>query len=144
MYENQMDPAFAGMKADSGFDRVESFPAGTAGLDFGVATGTDANGLLVPGTGTKIRGVSVHSHAAGIVGGRYAPTECVSTMTRGLVWGKATGTVTKDAVAKYDPATGIFSDAGSATIPNSIFRSGATAVAGGSIVLVELHAPFAA
>ena len=42
MYEDQMNPAFAGMKADAGFDRVESYPVAADGLVYGVVVGRDA------------------------------------------------------------------------------------------------------
>lgn len=140
MYEDQMDIAFAGMKADSGADRVESFPVGEAGLGFGLVTGTDADGLLVPGPGTRIRGISVHSHAAGVVDGAYAETECASVMTRGLIWCQVTtsGAVTDGGAVSY-AANGTVANAGANVLTNAVFRSGLTAVAGGNIALVELH-----
>lgn len=142
MYDDQMEIAFAGMKADSGDDRVESFPVGASGLAFGVVTGTDATDVLVAGAGTKVRGISVHSHAAGVRDGKYAATECASVMTRGLVWAKATGTVTEDGPVSFS-AAGVVSDTGTA-LANAVFRSGKITVSGGDIALVELHNPFAA
>ena len=40
MYDDQMDVAFAGMKADSGFDRVESYAVAADGLTAGVIVGS--------------------------------------------------------------------------------------------------------
>lgn len=142
MYEDQMDIAFAGMKADSGADRVESFPVGTNGLGFGLVTGTDSGGLLVPGPGTRVRGISVHSHAAGVPDG-YDATECASVMTRGLIWCQVTtsGAVTDGGAVSY-AANGTVANAGANVLTNAVFRSGLTAVAGGNIALVELHSPF--
>jgi hypothetical protein len=138
MYEDQMDIAFAGMKADAGDDRVESFPVGADTLAFGVVTGTDAAGLLVAGAGTKVRGITVHSHA--VPGATYVKTECASVMTRGLIWAKATGTITKDGPVSFN-ASGVVANAGT-LLPNAVFRSAATTVTGDTIALVELHNPF--
>ena len=142
MYDDQMDVAFAGMKADSGFDRVESFPVGADTLPFGVVTGTDAQGLLVAGPGTKVRGLTLHSHA--VPGATYIKTECASVMTRGLAWARATGEVTEDGPVKYG-ADGVVSDAGTNTLANAVFRSGKISTMNyGDIALVELHNPFSA
>lgn len=142
MYEDQMDIAFAGMKADSGADRVESFPVGADTLAFGVVTGTDANGLLVAGPGTKLRGITVHSHA--VKNDTYVKTECASVMTRGLIWARVTaaGAVTKDGAVKF-AADGTVADAGANTLTNAVFRSGKISTTFyGDIALVELHNPF--
>jgi hypothetical protein len=149
MYENQMDPAFAGMKADLIFDNVESFPVGAANLAFGIVTGTDANGLLVAGPGTKVRGLTLHSHAVrgGVVAGvpGYVATECASVLTRGKAWVKVTasGAVTLDGPVKF-AADGTCADAGANTLTNAVFRSAkiTTQYGFGDIALVELHNPF--
>lgn len=145
MYEDRMQPGFAGMKVDSGDDRVESFPVGAAGLGLGLVCGTDANGVLVPGAGTKIRGVSLHSHFAMTGQNAYLQYDCASTMTRGLAWCRVTtgGTVTKDGPVSF-AADGTVSDAGTA-LPNAIFRSEAITITSPDqvIVAVELHNPFA-
>jgi hypothetical protein len=142
MYEDQMDIAFAGMKADSGADRVESFPVGANTLAFGVVTGTDANGLLVAGPGTKLRGITVHSHA--VKNDTYVKTECASVMTRGLIWARVTpaGDVTEDGAVKF-AADGTVADAGANTLANAVFRGGKISTTFyGDIALVELHNPF--
>jgi hypothetical protein len=142
MYDDQMDIAFAGMKADSGADRVESFPVGADTLAFGVVTGTDANGLLVAGPGTKVRGITVHSHA--VKNDTYVKTECASVMTRGLIWARVTaaGAVTKDGAVKF-AADGTVADAGANTLANAVFRSDKVSTTFyGDIALVELHNPF--
>lgn len=147
MYDDQMERAFSGMKADSGDDRVESFPVGTNGLGFGLVTGTDAGGLLVPGAGTKVRGISLASHTAvyrtGAGVNQYGSTECASVMTRGLVWAKVTaaGAVTEDGPVKF-AAAGTVADGDATVLANAVFRSGLVAVTGGNIALVELHNPF--
>lgn len=146
MYESYQTRAFAGMKADSGDDRVESFPVGTAGLAIGVVAGTDASGVLVAGPGTKVRGISLHSHT--ITGAGYVQYDCASVMTRGLVWAKVTaaGAVTEDGPVKF-AADGTVSNAGANTLNNAVFRSGIVAVTdpagvSSNVALVELHNPF--
>lgn len=146
MYEDLMDVGFPGMKADAGDDRVETFPVGAAGVGFGVVVGTAADGTLVAGAGTRVRGISVHSHAVRgvVVDGDtvgYAATEACSVMTRGHIWAAATGTVTVDGPVSFG-ADGRVSDAGTA-LPNAMFRGPAISTAYGTIALVELHAPFA-
>lgn len=148
MYDDQMDPAFGGMKADAGDDRVETFPAGTNGIAFGVVGGTDANGLLVPGPGTRVRGITVHSHAvrgAALTGTdhKYAATEAVSVMTRGLIWARVTsaGSVTDGGAVSF-AADGTVANAGANVLANAQFRSGAVTTADGVIAVVELHNPF--
>lgn len=138
LYDNIMPRAFPGMKADSGDDRVESFAAGAA-IPFGrvVGSGTDPV-IVVVGPATKVRGVSVHSHT--IPGTGYVQFDCVSVMTRGLIWVETTGAAcTIDAPVKFG-ADGRVSDASANTLANAIFRSAATT--SDTYVLVELHAPF--
>lgn len=136
----EMDRAFAGMKADAGFDRVETLPA-AGDIGFGCVCGEDADGRAVAGAGTKVSGVAVHSHA--ITGGGYSQFDAVSVMRRGLVWCPVVdaGDVTKNGAVQFS-ATGEVGDAAGTALPNAIFRSEAVSVEGGVIALVELHAPF--
>ena len=67
MYDDQMDAAFAGMKADSGFDRVESYAVAADGLTAGVIVGVDANGAAVAGKGTKAVGVVIRTHRLSLI-----------------------------------------------------------------------------
>lgn len=138
------DAAFAGMKADAGFDRVESFPVGAAGAGFGRVVGTDATGKLVNGPGTKVRGIAVHSHVGANGAAGYAQFDCASTMTRGLIWAAVTaaGAVTDGGPVKF-AADGTVGDAGANTLNNAVFRSGAATLSDGSkVAIVELHNPF--
>ncbi|MEN5338915.1 hypothetical protein ABE583_02830 [Stenotrophomonas sp. TWI143] len=146
MYEDYQSRAFAGMKGDSGDDRVESFPVGAAGLGLGLVTGTDASGVLVAGAGTKVRGISLHSHT--INGAGYVQYDCASVMTKGHVWAQvaAGGAVTVDGPVSF-AADGRVANAGTA-LPNAVFRSGIVAVTdpagvSSNVALVELHNPFA-
>lgn len=142
MYENNMEPGFAGMKADSGDDRVESFPVGAAGVPCGAVCGTNAGGLLVAGAGAKIRGIAVHSHAIMCGKAKYEEGDCASVMTRGLIWAlvKNGGVVTKDGAVKFD-ADGTVHDAGATALPNAVFRGESKTGNGQTVAVVELHNP---
>ena len=80
MYENQMQKAFAGMKADSGYDRVESWVAAKA-IPAGVIVGKSGDGVAA-GKNDGFVGIALHSHCIG----DYRIKDCVSVMTIGLAW----------------------------------------------------------
>lgn len=146
-------PAFAGMIADAMFTDKVTVPAGTTHPFGTVIASVTATGVSALPVGTNvIEGVAIHeqqlgSRRGGIDG--YVQYDAISVMRRGRVWGRASGACTKDAVAKYDPATGIFADAGTGTLPNARFLSAnltIPAVQAGTdtshqVVLLEIHAP---
>jgi len=145
-------PAFAGMLADIGFTDKFTLACGAAGVKFGTVVGeVAATGKTVLPVGANPAGVAIHDHT--LAGRRaaqdgYVEKDAVSVLRRGRIWGLASGASTKEAVAKYDPATGIFADSGTATLANAKFKSGAISIPGllpGEpamlIVLVELHDP---
>ena len=144
-------PAFPGMIADSGFSDTVTIACGPTPQPFGTVVGEDtATGRSVfPITNPK--GVALHDHNyAGRVGGvdGYTQFDAMSVAQRRRVWGLASGTCSKDQVAKYNPANGTFSDAGTATMPNAKFLSANIACVGvrpgeaaAQMVLVELHSP---
>ena len=146
-YELQA-PAFAGMKADTMVGNTSTYPAKND-IEFGTVFGLDANGYAVLPVGSKAGGIALHSHTAASVDGKWVVGTAVPGFDKGRVWAKAGGACTPGAVAKYDPATGVFSDAGTATLANAEFRSALVSVPGvragidptESIVLVELHSP---
>lgn len=82
--------AFAGMKADSGDDRVESHLA-DEDLPFGVFVTQDpkTGKISIPKTHEveTVLGVTVHSH--GITGDGYKKGDTVSVMVRGAIWVRA-------------------------------------------------------
>ena len=138
MYENQMNPAFAGMKADAGFDRVETYPVAADGLVYGVVVGRDASGKAVAGKGTAAVGITVHSHAT------IEPMkqgDAVSVMTRGLVWARVADgkTVAGYEAVKFN-AKGELDNTATDTLKNAVVRS-VRAANGKTLALVELHAP---
>lgn len=145
-------PAFAGMIADSMFTDKVTVPCGTAPIPYGaVVASVAATGVSVLPVGTNpVEGVAIHDHRGGarLVGNgdNYVQGDAMSVMRRGRIWARASGACTKDAVAKYDPATGLFADAGTGTLPNAKFVTANITVAGidtgsQSIVQVELHSP---
>ncbi|WP_232232348.1 hypothetical protein [Cupriavidus sp. amp6] len=144
MYSDQLDPAFPGMKIDSRDDLVESFPVG-ADLGFGLVCGKDASGLLVPGSGTKLAGISLQTHTIPFNVNKYVKTDCASILRRGGVWAVVTpgASVTDEGPVKF-AEDGTVSDNGSKALPNAVFRSDkVTLLDGTDIVSVELHNPFA-
>lgn len=158
MYDDYMAIAAPGMKADSGFDRVESFAA-SEDVPFGVVVVDDGGVKVKPGD-ADARGIALSSHAVKTVAdGKYAEFDAVSVMTRGLCWalvavnsGTTTPTngVTKDGPVYVSPDGTVTDDEGTpalAALPNAVFRSGAETVTingkSHTIAMVELHNPFA-
>lgn len=148
-----MVPAFPGMLADDGFTDKITIPCGATTHAFGTVVATvAATGRSVMPIGTNVlQGIAIHDHT---LSGRhpfqdtYVQYDAVSVLARGRIWARASGTCTKDAVAKYDPATGLFADAGSATYPQARFLTGNVTVIGvlasdasSQMVMVELHNP---
>lgn len=90
-YSLDQPEAFAGMKGDAGFDRVESYSA-EGGIRFGIALAPGTNiedQVKVPVTGNNIKGISLHQHVPKELGtgtAEYKDTETVSVMRQGLVW----------------------------------------------------------
>jgi len=142
IYDDRMDAAFAGMKADLGFDDVESYAA-AGDIRPGVIVGDTTNDRVVAGPGTRIRGLALHTHTIPRDGG-YREFDCVSVLRVRRGWAIVTtgGTVTKDGPVMC-AADGTVSDDGATAVPNAVFRSDAVDVAGGKIALIELSAPFA-
>lgn len=147
-------PAFAGMLADNGFTDKLTVACGPSPQPFGTVVGTNpTTGRSVLPVGTNPIGVALHDHN---VGGRaeggdgYTQYDRMGVIQRGRVWGLANGACTIGAPAKYDPATGAFSDAGTATFPKARFLSATITVPGfgagalaAQAVMVELHNPTA-
>lgn len=158
IYSDRMEVAFAGMKADSGDDRVESYPAGVA-VPFGRVVGINPAAMgqaspvdnpiaYLPAAIANFKpvGAAVHSHtaaAANLPTDGYAQYDCLSVMTRGLMWVEAAA-----ATALALNSTLQFNAAGQAVVsagtlfPGAIVRSPVVALADGKyIVCVEFHSP---
>jgi hypothetical protein len=148
---NGYPPAFAGMLGDDMFTDKVTVPCGATAQPFGtVVASVTATGVSVLPIGANIlEGIAIHDHSkAGRLTTQegYAQGDTISALRRGRIWARASGACTKDAVAKFDPATGIFADAGTATYPNARFLTAHLTVPGvltGSqiVVYVELHHP---
>lgn len=139
MYEHMMDTAFAGMKADSGEDRVETWPAASA-IPFGVIVGMDSNKRVVAGGGTRTLGIALHSHSVATDG--YQQHDPVSVMTRGLAWVKcATGDIsTTNNFVKFNAQGEILNSAvNQYKIEQAIVRDTITTADGVKLALVELR-----
>lgn len=137
-FDELMPVAFAGMKGDMGFDRVESHPS-AAEIPFGVVVGMNGDGRVEKGKATRAIGIALHSHA--VTGNGYKQYEAVSVMTRGLAWALAKES---DASAVGQPvkfgADGEIDSSAGDTLPNAMVRDVRMAD-GKRLVLVELHAP---
>lgn len=138
----EMDKARAGMKADAGFDRVESYPAAGV-VNFGHVVGVNADGAVVEGAGTRIAGIALHTHTKI---DSYVQYDDVSVLTRGLAWCVvADGGAVTDGGAVEINAAGQVQDAAAGTaVPNAVFRSAAETMSDGTVLAcVELAHPFA-
>lgn len=150
-YAYEMPKAFPGMIADMTRGHTETLPCGAVnGLQFGIVVGKVAGKANLP-VGAAPAGITLHDQVEDHNGrGAYRQFSAVSLETRRPVWCRASGVCTEGAVAKYDPTTGIFSDAGSATLTGCTFGSKDSIEAGimpndppFRIVLVKLQqAPF--
>lgn len=139
MYQNMMDIAFAGMKADSGEDRVESHAAAAA-IPFGVMVSLDANKRVVAGVGTRTLGIALHSHA--ITSDGYQQYDAVSVMTRGLAWVKcATGdTSATNSFVKFNAQGEILNSApNQLKLEQAVVRDTFTNADGVKLALIELR-----
>lgn len=133
--------SFAGMKADSRFDEVESFLANEE-IAFGrglMANASDKDLVEIADNASGVfRGVSVHIHNED---GVYAEKDAVSTLRKGKIWVETADAVVEDSAAYIDVAGGLgkFTDASASNLATGgVFRS-ATAAAG--LALVEINIP---
>lgn len=156
-YTIDQPEAFAGMKGDSEFDKVESFAAeGVVGFGLGLEAGTDAvEQVAVPSDANGVfRGISIHQHveptSAGIAA--YQNTETVSVLRKGVVWMQQEtsdiGTLVVDDPAFVNVAIGGVElgrvtsvSTANLAIPTGVCRKLATDPAGVSIALIEINIP---
>lgn len=147
-YEDQMEVAFAGMKVDSGEDRVESFPAGGT-VPFGAIvvtpTATPDGPAFVPSGGgatPKPRGVALHSHTIRQADG-YVQYDCMSVMTRGLAWVRAAAAtaIGRNTQLQFN-AAGLAVPSSGTAFPNTQTRGPVVTLADGTFILpVEFGSP---
>ena len=149
----EFEPALPpGSTYDSGFGDTVAVPCGAAPQPFGtVVAYTESTGVSVLPVGANpIASVALREHQTGSrrAHGNWVQFEATPAKRRGRVWAAASGACTKGAVARFDPATGMFATAGSATYPNAKFLTAdrladpvVVGDAGERVVLVELHSP---
>lgn len=108
-YPLNSEQAFAGMKADVGFDRVESFLAeGSIEFGVGVIGGTTAGEQVKTADAVaRLLGISLHIHkepsAPGLNDAKYNDKDSVSVLTQGQVW-MPVETSNQGTIAIGDPA----------------------------------------
>ena len=136
-YGDKKDIGFAGMKADSGDDRVESYAAAGA-IPFGrVATANYAAGTVaIGGTGT---GITVHTY---VKPNGYQDKDNAGIMVFGNIWaGIKTGeTVTAGSKVKFEALTGLIAATG-ADLKGAIIVAVETLKDGSKIAQVQLNNP---
>ena len=136
-YGDKKDIGFAGMKADSGDDRVDSYAAAGA-IPFGrVATANYAAGTVaIGGAGT---GITVHTH---VKPDGYKDKDNVGIMVFGNIWAeiKKGETVTSGSKVKFEAATGLIAATG-ADLKGAIIVAVETLKDGSKIAQVQLNNP---
>lgn len=135
---NPMNPAFAGMKADMGDDRVETFAA-AADIQFGAVVGAKDDGTVETGKQSRAVGIAVHSHGCGA---NYAAGDAVSVMTHGHVWALCADADDSKpyAAAKFN-AQGEIDSTASDELKGAVVRDVKTLSDGKKIALIECHSP---
>ena len=136
-YGDKKDIGFAGMKADSGVDRVASYAAAGA-IPFGrVATANYAAGTVaIGGTGT---GITVHTH---VKPDGYKDKDNAGVMVFGNIWAaiKTGETVTAGSKVKFEASTGLIAATG-ADLKGAIIVAVETLKGGSKIAQVQLNNP---
>ena len=136
-YGDKKDIGFAGMKADSGDDRVESYAAAGA-IPFGrVATANYAAGTVaIGGTGT---GITVHTY---VKPNGYQDKDNAGIMVFGNIWAaiKTGDAVTAGSKVKFEASTGLIASIG-ADLKGAIIVAVETLKDGSKIAQVQLNNP---
>ena len=147
IYDDQMEVAFAGMKVDSGDDRVETFAAGGP-VPFGAIvvtpTATPDGAAFVPSGGgatPQARGCALHSHTIPQEG--YVLYDAMSVMTKGLAWVRAAAAtaIARNTQLQYNTA-GLAVAAAGTVFERAVTRGPVVTLADGTFVLpVEFDSP---
>lgn len=140
---HDLKPAFAGMKADAGNDRIESFPCKSF-VPFGNVAVVDGSGAISIGLEGRVAGLAVHTHTIPDTG--YRQYDCASLMTDGVIWARAKGAPADGAPVFFD-ADGVVQPKadGLKAYPHALFRGPLVTLKDGTtIALVQLAAPLAA
>ena len=139
-YGDKKAIAFAGMKADSGDDRVESF-ATASSIAFGrVVTANYTNDTVtLGGTGTGT-GITVHTWAKP---SGYNPNDCVGVMVDGVVWAevKPNENPVVGGIAKFEAATGMITGTTGNILKGSVVRKVMVGSFGKTIAEIQVTTP---
>ena len=135
-YGDKKDIGFAGMKADSGYDRVESY-ATVGALPVGrVVTANYTNDTVtLGGTGT---GITVHTW---VKPSGYNPNDCVGVMVDGVIWAevKPSEIPVVGGAAKFDAATGMITGATGNVLKSSVVRKVMVGSFGKTIAEIQIN-----
>jgi len=146
-YDRNSEIAFAGMKTDAGFDRVESYLAeGAIPFGNGVVKGTDLDQVKnAAAPGDIFRGFAVHKHkepsAVGANDAEYVDEEAVSVLTQGVIWVEYETTL---AVPVVDDDAYVNVDVGGAELGRVTGVVGTNLPTGGKIKQVDTSTGLAA
>ena len=137
-YSDKKAIAFAGMKADSGDDRVESFATATS-MEVGrvvTANYTDDT-VTLGGTGN---GITVHTW---VKPSGYKPNDCVGVMVDGVIWAevKPSEIPVVGGAAKFDAATGMITGATGNVLKGSVVRKVMVDSFGKTIAEIQFTTP---
>ena len=137
-YGDKKAIAFAGMKADSGDNRVESF-ATTTSMPVGRVVNANYidDTVTLGGTGT---GITVHTW---IKPSGYNPNDCVGVMVDGVVWAevKPLENPVVGAAAKFDAASGMITGATGNVLKGSVVRKVVVGAFGIRIAEIQVTTP---
>lgn len=137
-YGDKKAIAFAGMKADSGDNRVESFAAASSMAAGRVVTANYTDDTVtLGGTGT---GITVHTW---IKPSGYNPNDCVGVMVDGVVWAevKPLENPVVGAAAKFDASTGMITGAIGNVLKGSVVRKVVVGAFGNKIAEIQVTTP---
>ena len=121
-------PGYAGMKADSTVDVIDSYPVATAGIEAGVPVmrGSDPTTVELADDADKVIGISVHTHK--IEETPYYPVGYTAPIcTFGDVWVKVAAAVDAGDAVYIDEATGEFTDSTGTAVAGMTYLTAAGA-----------------
>ena len=137
-YGDKKAIAFAGMKADSGDDRVESFATATSMAVGRVVTGNyNDDTITLGGVGT---GITVHTW---VKPSGYNPKDCVGVMVDGVIWAevKPSESPVVGSAAKFDATTGMITGAIGNILKGSVVRKVMVDSFGKTIAEIQVTTP---
>ena len=129
-------PGYAGMKADSTVDVIDSYAA-EEGIEAGVPImrGTDPLTVALADDADKVIGISVHTHKINET--PYYPVGyAVPVCSFGDVWVKVGASVTAGDAAYIDEATGEFTDSTGTAVAGMTYL---TSAAAGELAVVRVR-----